>query len=39
VVAAAACGAERVAIGYWLDSGATIPLAAVLRQAIGQVVR
>ena len=39
VVAAAACGAERAAIGYWLDSDATIPLAQVLRQAITQVVR
>jgi AcrR family transcriptional regulator len=39
VVAAAACGAERAAIGYWLDSDATIPLAQVLGQAITQVVR
>jgi AcrR family transcriptional regulator len=39
VIAAAACGAERAAIGYWLDSDATIPLAEVLRQAITQVVR
>jgi AcrR family transcriptional regulator len=38
VVAAAACAAERVAIGYWLDSDATIPLAEVLRRAIRQVV-
>jgi AcrR family transcriptional regulator len=38
VLAAAACGAERVAIGYWLDSDATIPLAEVLRRAIKQVV-
>jgi AcrR family transcriptional regulator len=39
VIAAAACGAERVAIGYWLDSDATTPLAEMLRQAITQVVR
>ncbi|MEW9532174.1 TetR/AcrR family transcriptional regulator [Microbispora sp. NPDC049125] len=39
VLAAAACGAERVAIGHWLDSGGTVPLADVLRQAITQVVR
>jgi AcrR family transcriptional regulator len=39
VVAAAVCGAERAAIGYWLDSDATIPLAEVLRQAITQVVQ
>ncbi|RQX00140.1 TetR family transcriptional regulator [Micromonospora globispora] len=38
-VAAAACAAERVAIGYWLDSDRVLPLAEVLRQAIGQVVR
>lgn len=38
VLAAAACAAERVAIGYWLDSDATIPLAEVLRRAIRQVV-
>jgi AcrR family transcriptional regulator len=39
VLAAAVCGAERVAVGYWLDSDATIPLADVLRQAITQVIR
>jgi AcrR family transcriptional regulator len=39
VLAAAVCGAERVAIGYWLDSDATVPLAEVLRQAITQVIR
>jgi AcrR family transcriptional regulator len=39
VLAAAACGAERVAIGYWLDSDATIPLAEVLHHAINQVIR
>jgi AcrR family transcriptional regulator len=38
VLAAAACGAERVAIGYWLDSDATSPLAEVLRPAIMEVI-
>lgn len=38
VLAAAACAAERVAIGYWLDSDATITLAEALRRAIRQVV-
>jgi AcrR family transcriptional regulator len=39
VLAAAVCGAERVAISYWLDSDATIPLAEVLRQAMTQVIK
>ena len=39
VLAAAACAAERVAIGFWLDSDARVPLAEVLAQAIRQVVR
>jgi AcrR family transcriptional regulator len=39
VVAAAACGAERVATGYWLDVDASVPLAELVRQAITQVVR
>jgi hypothetical protein len=39
VLAAAACGAERVAIGYWLDVDASVPLADLVRQAIAQVVR
>jgi AcrR family transcriptional regulator len=39
VVAAAACAAERAAIGFWLDSGAQTPLAEVLAQALRQVVR
>ncbi|MEN3358718.1 MAG: hypothetical protein V7637_2700 [Mycobacteriales bacterium] len=39
VLAAAACGAERVAIGYWLDVDASVPLADLVRQAITQVVR
>jgi AcrR family transcriptional regulator len=39
VAAAAVCAAERVAIGYWLDTGARVPLADVVGQAIRQVVR
>ncbi|MFC7384617.1 acyl-CoA-like ligand-binding transcription factor [Sphaerisporangium rhizosphaerae] len=39
VVAAAACAAERAAIGYWLESDAAVPLAEVVREAIGQVAR
>jgi AcrR family transcriptional regulator len=39
VLAAAACAAERVAIGFWLDSDARAPLAKLLRQAIRQLVR
>jgi AcrR family transcriptional regulator len=38
VLAAAACAAERVAIGFWLDSGASRRLADVLREALEQVL-
>jgi AcrR family transcriptional regulator len=39
VLAAAVCAAERVAIRFWLDSDASVPLAQVFGQAIRQVVR
>lgn len=39
VLAAAACAAERVAIGHWLGSDATTPLPELLRRAITEVVR
>jgi AcrR family transcriptional regulator len=39
VLAAAACGAERVAIGFWLDSDARVPLVDVLGQAMRLVVQ
>lgn len=39
VLAAAVCAVERVAIGFWLDSDARVPLTEVLGQAIRQVVR
>jgi AcrR family transcriptional regulator len=39
VLAAAVCAAERVAIGFWLDSDAPVPLAEVLGQAVRQVVQ
>jgi AcrR family transcriptional regulator len=38
VLAAAVSGAARVAIMFWLRSGATTPLATVVREAIAQVV-
>lgn len=39
VLAAAACGAERAAIGYWLDARSTVPLAAVVHRALTEVIR
>jgi AcrR family transcriptional regulator len=39
VLAAATCAAERVAIGFWLDSDAHVPLADVLGQAMRQVLQ
>jgi AcrR family transcriptional regulator len=37
-LAAAACDAEREAIGYWLDADAEIPLAETVRESITQVI-
>jgi AcrR family transcriptional regulator len=39
VLAAAACGAERATVGYWLDSKSTVPLADLLRRALTEVIR
>ena len=39
VVAAAACAAERAAIGFWLETGDRTPLAEVVAGAIRQVTR
>lgn len=39
VLAAAAIGAERAAIGYWLDATSTVPLAALVHRALTEVIR
>jgi AcrR family transcriptional regulator len=39
VLAAAACGAERAAISYWLDAKSTVPLAALVHRALTEVIR
>jgi AcrR family transcriptional regulator len=39
VLAAAACGAERAAVGYWLDVKGAVPLAALVHRALTEVIR